>query len=328
MALLAQIDLRRGPRERESAGYRLHALTTLARRAGSTSEGSVSGSGGNAVSVRSAGDARDLAGAELARGLMLNLSGAFDAALEHYESALLIAYESGNPYGQVAAMDSICDVYLSRRPPPEVELTQEQQRQFRQRNYRHAAEWQRLALDALAELRDVLAEMPAASKLALIYQDLGDDAGALEMHQRTIAAAQRCESRRSQATAWFLLGKFHRDRQRWQEALEAGTRCLALAGESSKPLVRLLLAGIYQAMEQWSEALGQYELALVRFRETQELENQLVCLREIAAARRQLGQNGAALSALQEALDLANALRSPEAQTLKQRLEEWKSESK
>jgi len=306
LALLAQIEMRVGPRAREAGAARLHVLTRSARRAG---------------------DPYDLAEAELARGVIVRLSGSFDAALERVRSALLISYEAGNPYGQLAAMNTICDLYLSRRLPPGIELTEEQRREIRRQDYRHAAEWQRLVLGALHELGDVLAEAPAASKLALIYQDLEEHDAALEMHRRTLAAAQETGSRRSEATAWMLIGQCYRGQQRWKEALDATSRCLALAPEGSKPRVRVALGSIYQAMEQWQAALGQYELALERFRQDVDLINQLVCLREIAAVRMQSGEREQAISTLQEALDIAHALRSPAEETLRKQLETWKSEA-
>ena len=314
LALSAQIEMQRAPLlpaalyNRTSAVIqaRLHALTRSARRAG---------------------DTHDLAEAELARGVMLRLSGSFDAALERVQSALVISYEAGNPYGQLAAMDSICDLYLSRRLPPGIELTDEHRREIRRQNYRHAAEWQRLVLGALHELGDVLAEAPAASKLALIYQDLEEHDAALRMHRRTLAAAQKTGSRRSEATAWMLIGQCYRGQQRWKEALDATSNCLARAPEGSKPRVRVALGSIYQAMEQWQAALGQYESALERFRQDDDLINQLVCLREIAALRMQLGEREQAVSTLQEALDIAHALRSPAEETLRKQLEEWKSQS-
>jgi tetratricopeptide (TPR) repeat protein len=314
LGLLAQIEMQRAPllptalHNRTSAAIqaRLHALTRLARRAG---------------------DTNDLAEAELARGLMLRLSGSFDAALERVESALVISYEAGNPYGQLAAMDSICDLYLSRRLPPGIELADEDRREIRRQDYRHAAEWQRLVLGALHELGDVLAEAPAASRLALIYQDLEEHDAALEMHRRTLAAAQKTGSRRSEATAWMLIGQCYRHQQRWKEALDATSNCLARAPEGSKPRVRVALGSIYQAMEQWQAALGQYESALERFRQDDDLINQLVCLREVAALRIQLGERKQAISTLQEALDIAHALRSPAEETLRKQLEECKSQS-
>jgi tetratricopeptide (TPR) repeat protein len=306
LALLAQIETRLGPQAAGAVAARLLVLTRLARRAG---------------------DTHDLADAELARAVMLRLSGSFDAALERLQSALVISYEAGNPYGQLAAMDSICDLYLSRRLPPGIELTEEQRREIRRQDYRHAAEWQRLVLGALHELGDVLAEAPAASKLALIYQDLEDHEAALEMHRYTLAAAQKTGSQRSQATAWMLIGQCYRGQQRWKEALDATSQCLALAAESSKPRVRVALGSIYQAMEQWQGALGQYESALERFRQDDDLINQLVCLREIAALRMQLGEREQAINTLQEALDIAHALRSPAEETLRKQLEGWKSQS-
>jgi histidinol-phosphate/aromatic aminotransferase/cobyric acid decarboxylase-like protein len=108
-------------------------------------------------------------------------------------------------------------------------------------NLRRAAEWQEVGLELLGRLGDSVAEAPAANKLALTYERLGDAQRALALHQRTLAAAQRCGSRRNQATAWLYIGQCQQREQRWQEAEEAVSRCLELSAESMKPLARAAL---------------------------------------------------------------------------------------
>ncbi len=258
--------------------------------------------------------------------MLLQAQGAFDAAYQRAEMALELADEEGDVYGELAALTALTDAYLLRRIPAGTEASEAARRTFTHESLKKAAEWQRILLDKLAVLNDVLAELPEANKLALICEKLEQPEEALELHQRTLALANQLQSRRHQATAWLYLGEWHRKQRRFGESVEALKRCLALADEDSKPEVRIALGGVYQAMQQDAEALQQFELAWEQVRKTDELPRHLVCLREIADVRMRLGQRDNALAALQEALDVAHALelRGEEAR-LREQLEQWRA---
>jgi tetratricopeptide (TPR) repeat protein len=313
LAMLAQLELPHGNVTSAAAGMaafnsasaRLRMLSDLAR-------------------VHA--DPLDWAAAELGQGMLLQLSGAFDAAYTRFETALATAYEHDSVYGQIAAINSLCDLYLTRGVPADVELSDGQKRRFREQNLRRAAEWQELGLDMLAQLGDLVAEVPAANKLALTYEGVGERERALALHQRTRAAAQRSGSRRNQATAWLYIGQWYQREQRYPEALDATNRSLELASEPMKPVARLALAGVYQSLNEPAAALEQLERAYERIRPGDDLVSQLICARQIADLRMQLGRRDAALAALQEAVDVAHALEHPEEAALREKLKEWKSQ--
>ena len=171
-----------------------------------------------------------------------------------------------------------------------------------------------------------VAEAPAANKLALIYERLGESALALEMHERTVAAARRTGSVRNEATGWLFLGQWYRQQERWPEALEATSRCLALAKGSAKPAVRITLAEVYRGMSLPQEALGQYEAAYEALADGDDLANQLRCLRAIAELRMERGERGTAIMKLTEALDIAQVLGLAEEDGIRAQLEQWKRE--
>ena len=260
---------------------------------------------------------------ELTQGLLMLLSGSPEVAEQRFEAALARAYARDDPYGQLAAMNHLCDLWLNRRPPGHAELAPAALARFEENNLRRAAEWQHLVLDLLARLNDVVAEAPAANKLALIYERLNEPQRAFELHQRTLAAARRTGSRRNLATGWMFLGQWYRSQQRWQEALEATSRCLALVPEAAKPRVRIALAEIYRAMALPREALAQYESAHAALASGDDLLNQLQCLRGIAELRWELGDRRIALDRLSQALQLAEALELPETPALRRQLERW-----
>jgi tetratricopeptide (TPR) repeat protein len=180
-------------------------------------------------------------------------------------------------------------------------------------------------LDLLTALGDHVAEAPGANKLALIYERLNAPELALQAHQRTIAAARKSGSARTEATGCMFLGQWHRRQERWPEALEAFTRCLALAPHDAKPLIRVSLAEVYREMSMPGEALEQHVAAYTALAAGDDLVSQFRCLHAIAELRMELGQRDSAIAKLSEALDIATALELPEEDNLRQQLAQWKS---
>ncbi len=305
LMLMAKIELRALPAARGQVGVHLRRVKQLAA---------------------DRGDAVTEAESELTQGLLLMMARSFDPARQRFELALATSFERDDPHGQIAAMNSLCDLWLSYQPPARVELPADALQRFNRQKLRRAAEWQALVLQALTQLGDVVAEAPAANKLALIYERLGDSERALEMHKRTVAAAQRTGSTRNEATGWLFLGQWYRQQQRWPEALEATGRCLALAKGTAKPTVRIALAETYRGMSLSQEALGQYEAAYEALANGDDLMDQFRCLHAIAELRMELGERGAAIAKLAEALDIAQVLGLAEEEGIRKQLEQWKGE--
>jgi len=306
LAMLGQLELQRGGAGLAAAGARLRLLADLAQMQR---------------------DPLDWAVAELGQATLLQLSGGCEAAYTRCETSLGISYERREPYGQLAAINALCDLYLTWRFPTGGEPSEEQRKRFDRQSLRRAAEWQEVGLELLAQLGDVVAEAPAANKLALTYERLGEKDRALALHQRTRTAAERCGSKRNQATAWLYLGQWYQREQRWSEALDAMQRSLALASEAMQPVARLALAGVLQGQGNPAEALAQLQLAYTKLRAGDDLVSQLICARQIAELRMQLGQREPALAALQEAIDLAHVLERPEEAALREKLAEWQKQS-
>lgn len=306
LALLAQLEMARGgPGLTAAAGGRWRAMGDLAQMQG---------------------DTLDWVAAETGQGVLSGLTGAFDAAETRLENALALAHEHGCPYAELAAMNSLCDLHLTRRLPPGAEPTEQQRERFERDNLRQAARWQEAGLALLTALDDVVAEAPAANKLAMTLERLGERDAALALHRRALAAAERVGSRRNQALAWLSLGQWYQREERWQEAVESLNRCLELAAEPLRPAVRLALARAHQGRDEPQQALEQLEHAYNGLRGHDDRDSQisrLICLRQMAELARQLGQRERALAALQEALDIAHAHQLPEAAALRARLDEW-----
>ena len=269
-------------------------------------------------------DALDEAELELTQGLLLMSMRSFDAARQRFNTALALASRRDDVYGQTAALDALCDLWLSYEPAARSEMPEDEQRRLRLEDLRHAAEYQRRVLKILGRLGDVIAEVPAANKLALIYEKLEEPGPALETHQRALAAARKTGSLRNQATACLFLGQWYRQQEHWSEALDTVTQCLNLVPDEAKPQIYIMLAEIHTAMSAPRQALDQYEAARQLLAESDDLTNLFRCLRGAAELHMELGEREAAISNLTEALDVAEALQLPETQALRDQLAEWK----
>lgn len=302
LGLLAQAEMKLGREGRGSAAVDLQLLLRLARKEN---------------------DGIDRANAELASSVLAQADGSSEAALIRAQTALALAGEQRDVFGEIAALTWLTDLYLMWRLPAQEASTPEQQKAAQRANLERAAENQRVLLERLARVGDSIGALPATNKLALICERLEQYDAAYELHQRTLELARTMKSRAHEATAWLFLGQWYRGRERWNEAVEALERCLALADESGKPAVRTALAGVYAGMGAHDRALEQLEQAYAALRKTNDLMSQYSCVREIAGARLQLGRRPEAIAALQEALELAHALELRDEVALKAQLEEW-----
>jgi tetratricopeptide (TPR) repeat protein len=142
---------------------------------------------------------------------------------------------------------------------------------FARQDFQWSIEWQRIVVDMVAELGDLVSETTAANKLALTYERMGDREAAIAMQQRALAAADRLGSAGHRASAWLHLARLHEGAQRLDEALAAVEQSLALADTRIKPAAKFARAGILRG----------------------------------------LGRTGDARAALLEAIDIAQALGSP-----------------
>lgn len=302
-ALLAQLELRAGALP--AAGARWRALAAAARRAD---------------------DALDRAQAELGQCLVAQVERSFDAARTRAETALELLVAERDPYGQLATLNVLCDLHLTR-PPPGPDTPAAERERLVAENLAQAAAWQARALELLEALGDRVGALPATSKLALICERLDRLDDALALHQRTLALAEELGAPRHAATAWLYIGQCHRRRERWSDALDALNRCLALAEEPARPGVRIILGGIYLDMQQPAEALAQFTAAEAQLAGGPDLAQRFTCLHQSALARWQLGRRDEAIATLQQAIDVAHALELPDERALRTLLESWRSES-
>lgn len=274
--------------------------------------------------ARDRGDTLDRVNAELGLGSLAMLAQQTEIALARFEHALSLAAQIDEPYAQIAAISHMCDLYLSASATRDV--PDAVRADLHRRNLARVAEWQTLLLDQVAALGDVLAEGPAASRLALVIEPLGQVAQAETLLRRAQEAARRSGLTGAQATASLLWAQFLARAQRWDEALDAAQQALAHAAPAGEPGIRITLAEILRGLKRPAEALVQFEAVLKLVKSRNDLDGQLVCLQQAADLRWELGRRADAIRALQDALDVAHALKSPAAPELAEKLAAWKRE--
>ena len=272
-------------------------------------------------------DPWDAAEVERIEGVLLALTGGEQNGAERLESAAAMSEKIGDVYGQILALDTLADLEIRRANQPADEKGTPQSEPVQARFLKHAAEVQSRILELLAPLNDLVTQASGSNRLALLYERLGEMDKALKQHQTTLELARKLGVRQSQATAQMFLGQYYRHAGRYPEALEAIKQCLDLAVDSSKPGVHIALGDIHKAMNDERSALQEYESAFENLKKSDNLTDQFTCLKRLAEARHKLGQKKEAARNLQEAIDVAQVLKLPELQTLREQLAGWSREA-
>ena len=303
--MLAQVEARTSPETRATATARLRHVQQQAQRIGDV---------GLDLDV------------ELTHGGLLVAQRSFESAAARFTRCRRLADERGDVYRRVAAIHALADTYLSEEAvlaqAPDDDATRAQ------RNAKLAAAAALLdeALELLSRLGDRIAEGPIANKQALLLERLAMNDRALEMHQRSLRAAQTIGSRANEATAWMFLGQWYRRAGRYEDALNATQQCLDRATAAARPRVRIALADIHAARGDSPAALAEFQHAYDALIDTDDLTNQLLCLERMADLQTKLGRRDAAIKALTDALDIAEVLEWNErAAGLRARREELRS---
>jgi tetratricopeptide (TPR) repeat protein len=305
--MMAEIEGRTDAKARELARGRLRRIHDLAKRIG---------------------DVPLEIDVELAQAGLALQDQSFDSASLRLGRALELARRGDEPYSILAALNATGDAHLAKSaaltprraagdpaapPGPATSLAIEA-------DLRAAAACFQEILERLARLGDAAAEAPVANKLALVHDQLGDAAGTLELHRRTLRAAERSGSRSGQATAWMFIGQWHRRQGQLVEAIDALGRCLELADEKDRARVRISLAGLLEQDKRLEPALQEYQAAYAELQSGEDLTNQLLCLMSIADVNEQLGRRDAAVRATRDAIDVAHVLGAPVKAELEARL--------
>lgn len=307
--LLIQLEIRLKPQARATASVRLKRLWDF---------------------LRDGDDRIDQAEIEAAQGTLLLMARAPDSAELRFQSALEIARSQRDPYGMIGAMSSLADAHATAAALALAGDSKptDAQTDAAKASLARAVEWQLKTLDLLRRLNDVIAEAPTAIRTAVLYDQLGDKARALELYRRTLAASEAAGSKRAQATAWMFIGQSLRGQDRAAEAIDATRKALDFADAESTTRVHLALADLYQekSVNQPDLAVKELDLALKCARAAKDLVDELRALRALADLRVGQGDRKTAIKLLTDAIDVAHALGAQRDEAaIKKQIEELKT---
>lgn len=270
-------------------------------------------------------DPWDAAEVERIEGVLLCLTENAQTGAERLMNAAAAAEKNGDAYSRVLALDTLVDV-LIRRANELVEEKGANAEASHNDLLQRAAMAQRSALEQLAALNDLVTQASDSNRLALLLERVNDLQGAEKQHLITLELTRRLGVRQSEATALMFLGQCYRHAEKYPEALDAMNKCLALAAPASQTGVRLALGDIRKATHDDAGALREYEAAFDLVSKGDNLPDQYACLKRLADLRRKLGQRKEAEKNLQEAIDVAQVLKAPDLQALREQLEGWRRE--
>jgi tetratricopeptide (TPR) repeat protein len=270
--------------------------------------------------ARAADDPHDALTAELGLAKLARASGDAAAALERAARAVAAADALREPYLNLAALSTMCDLTLADAARPG--LPEPLRGDAARRAAREARPWQRLVLAELEALGDRIGAGGAAAKLAVLHEQAGDLVAALEWAERARDAAKALQLPRAEAAAWMQIAQIHRRRLDGAAAVAAMQRVIDLAPDTDKPAARVALAEAHLLTQDAAAAIAAYRAAHEQLqREQRELSLQLTCLRELGTLIEAQGRRDEALAWLRRAIDVAHALRSADETTLRQRVE-------
>lgn len=296
--LLADIELRGAPDARSTGRMRLNRIADLAR---------------------AADDPIDQIDAGLRQALICRTTGALDAASIRIESSLGIAYDVADPIRQQIAFGYFADLHIANSQIPGAAENDK----LAEGELRRAAEWQTLAVNATRCLNDKIGRIPLLHRLAMLYDRLGDYDEAVRLLEECAAIGRDLKLPHSEATTLLLISQVQQHQKHWVDAERVARQALPLVSKDDSAAVHIAIAVSCRELARKDEALREFESALESLQRTDDLSDQLLCLREIAVLRNELGAKAGAVKALHDAIDLAHAMNSPIEAKLKAMLIEW-----
>jgi hypothetical protein len=299
LALRAQLEMQVGPRGGASAARHLRMLNDLARIAE---------------------DPLDRASAELGRSLLLQSTGSSDAAKTRADTALTLARESQDAYGELAALGWLADLLVTWQAAKDPNVPPETLARRRLERLKTAARFQHEVVDKLLAVSDRVGALTATARLALLHDQLAEPDEGQNWHRRTAELARELNAPAHEAGALVYLSASYRRAGQLKQAREVLERALEVTPDTGRPQVRMLLASLLTELEDHPAALQQLEQAWRVLKSSDEMLAQLECLDLLAAAQSKLGQKAKARRTLQDAVDIAHAFGLPLEKELRERL--------
>ncbi|AFY37287.1 Tetratricopeptide TPR_1 repeat-containing protein [[Leptolyngbya] sp. PCC 7376] len=237
-------------------------------------------------------------------GLVSDLLGEKDVALERYEASLALHQEAENPPGEAAALNNIGHLYSS---------TGDKQK---------ALEFYTTALTLMREIGDRQWEGTALNNIGAVHHALGELEIALEYYEESLPILREVGNRSGEARTLSSVGAIYDVLGDRQKALDHHALALAIYSEindrNGEATALNNLGTVYDDLGEEDLALEYYEASVVLSREAGERLGEARTLGNIGGIYRNRGEYEKAVEYLLEALPLLQAIgdRFGEATTL------------
>ncbi len=250
----------------------------------------------------------------LTQGTLYRLRGVDEPAATLLEQALAQARRAQASYVELVALETLADHEAARA----TRATGDK----RTAALHDAVRFEQQALALARRMHDALAELAACRRLAELARRLDDADTELAQRTRVVELARAIASSRHLALGQYELGRFHLHRKHAEAAIAAFQACLKRVPEALRPQVLSHLAEAYALAGQLDQAIGTLRSVARQMQDASSLTDRLACLVRLSELQQQAGHIDDARESLQEAIDLAHALRSDREPQLRKRLTE------
>jgi tetratricopeptide (TPR) repeat protein len=287
-------------------------------------------------------------------GLMFARLGEYRRAIENYEKALEIVRDIGDRRGESAALGNLGLAYKNlgqyRRAIEYQEKRMEITRELGDRRgegqalgnlgtaydimgeYRRGIECHEQSLTILREMGDRLGEGQVLGNLGLAYNRLGDHRRAIEYHEQNLGVAREIGDRRGEGNALGNLGVAYDRLGEHRRAIEYYEQSLTIMREMGHRLGEGATLGnlgsAYYNLGKYRRAIEYYEQQLQITREIGDRLGEANALFNSALALDQLGDRPTAIDRAEAALMILEAIESPVAARVRDKLAKWREEDK
>jgi tetratricopeptide (TPR) repeat protein len=240
--------------------------------------------------------------------------GEYRRAIEYHEQSLEIARKIGDRRGEGAVLGNLGIAYSSLG------------------EYRRAIEYLEQRLKIAREIGDRRGEGNALGNLGNAYSSLGEYRRAIEYHEQNLAIARKIGDRRGEGNALGNLGNAYSSLGEYRRAIEYHEQHLEIAREigdrRGEGNALGNLGNAYKNLSDYRRAIEHYEQGLVIDREIGDRDGEGTDLWNSALALDPLGDRKDAIIRAEAALQIFEAIESPYAGVVRERLADWREEEK
>ncbi|WP_282777978.1 tetratricopeptide repeat protein [Phaeodactylibacter xiamenensis] len=169
-------------------------------------------------------------------GLILDLYGQYDAALQYYEKSLVVKKEKGNIQGEGATLNNISQIFKARG------------------DYGKALEYLEQSLKISQQIGDRSGESTTLGNIASIYKKQGDRNKALQYFEKDLGICQEIGDSNGMAITLHNIGTMHFEQENWEAAVPFIVQAYTIFDEIGSPNAKTSAGYLNALVEKLGEA--------------------------------------------------------------------------